>query len=779
MTEVRALFRLIGRNRLSSIAAVAMLAVSIAGAATTFALIDAVLWRALPYRDPARLAVLVTTHAGGQANVSLPDFTAIRERAKDFEVAGAGGFTSEYALTGFGEPRQLRGRLLSGDYFRTLGVRLAAGRDFTRTEEQAGAGTVAIITDSLRQQIFSGREPVGQLLSLNGRGYTVVGVLPPYRDPFGDVDIYVPHQFSPTLPRRFRMLTPIVRLGADRDLASLQSQIRVVTALPDPEAAGHTVQAFSLSDHQASTTRGSVQLLFGAAAGLLAIGLVNFAMLLGARARDRQSEFAVRTALGATRMRLLKLTLMDATTLSVGGVVTALAVSRVLLPIVQARYGSDTINAVGLNTRVVAFAAVIGAIAIVTAVLTTAGSFGARISTQRYATRQTSAASFGETGRVLIVVQIAVSMALVVSAAVLVRSFLELRQVDPGFRTVDILASRIALPVGKYSTPAARAQFWRTLIDGLRAHSVRAAISTQLPLTGQDNPTAFYARLTDGSTITTKLRSVSPAYFDVMRIPLVNGRGLADTDTADAPLALLVNQRLAVALSRVGPALGQTISFDVAATPLVGRVVGIVGDIRHEGLHRDPGPEAYAAFEQAPIQTYSLVMESRGNQADASRLLRETIADIDRDQPVTGPVLMSQYVEQSLAGTRFQAGVLSFFAWTALVAAATGLYGFLTYIVRGRRREWAVRLALGATSRDLQRLVLGETGLSIASGVVLGLTLFAIAAGLLKALVFGVVIWNPAVVAASVIILTTACLCAATVPAWRAGRIAPSEALRE
>jgi putative ABC transport system permease protein len=183
MAEMTALMRMIGRHRMSSVAALAVLAVSIAGATTTFALSDAILWRALPYRDPARLMALQTTHAAGQADVSVPDFTAIRERARDIAVAAAGGFTPEHALTGFGNPRQLRGRVLTGGYFHTLGVSLAAGREFTQAEERSGMGSVAIITDSLRQQLFGQQEALGRILALNGRSYTVVGILPPYRDP--------------------------------------------------------------------------------------------------------------------------------------------------------------------------------------------------------------------------------------------------------------------------------------------------------------------------------------------------------------------------------------------------------------------------------------------------------------------------------------------------------------------------------------------------------------------------------------------------------------------
>src|ERR1051326_1927831 len=211
MTELRALFRIMRRNFASCAAAVFMLAVAIAAATVTFAVADAALWQELPYRNSRNLAVLVTRHLNGQSNVSVPDFRAVRDGAVGMDVAAAGAFTPEYALTGFEQPRQIRGRVLSADYFATLGVALF-GRDFKRTEEGPGAGYVTILSARLANQLFKDQKALGRALALNGRAYTVVGVLPPYRDPLGDVDIYVPYQFSPNLPRRLRILTPIVRL---------------------------------------------------------------------------------------------------------------------------------------------------------------------------------------------------------------------------------------------------------------------------------------------------------------------------------------------------------------------------------------------------------------------------------------------------------------------------------------------------------------------------------------------------------------------------------------
>src|SRR4029453_4495170 len=215
MPEIRAVFRLLWRSRTSSLAAVCMLAAAAAVATATFSLADALLWRALPYRDAQRLALLVTTHANGEAAVSLPDFTLLRDQPRYAHLAAVGTFVPDYALSGFGEPRQLRGRLLSAGYFETLGVPLVAGRDFRREEERSGAGWGAIITAPLWADLFGRRTDIlGAPLSMNGLSYEIVGILPPYRDPFGDVDVYVPQRFSPTLQRGLRGLPPIARLAA-------------------------------------------------------------------------------------------------------------------------------------------------------------------------------------------------------------------------------------------------------------------------------------------------------------------------------------------------------------------------------------------------------------------------------------------------------------------------------------------------------------------------------------------------------------------------------------
>jgi putative ABC transport system permease protein len=308
----------------------------------------------------------------------------------------------------------------------------------------------------------------------------------------------------------------------------------------------------------------------------------------------------------------------------------------------------------------------------------------------------------------------------------------------------------------------------------------QAAITTELPLSGEDNPTTFTTRLSDGAAVPTKLRSVSPNYFDVMRIRLLEGRNLSEHDVSgEAQIAVVVNQKLATILSRIGPPVGQIVSLDPGDTPIVARVVGVVADIRHERLSAEPKPEAYVSFEQTPLQTYSLVLDSRRSSIDASRLVRATMDTIDSAQPFTQMVPMSEYITRNLAVPRFQTGLLSLFALVALSVAATGLYGLLTYLVASTRREWAVRLALGASPAYLRNIVLKQSLADSIRGLGIGFAVFLFAARWFEGMFYNVTAWNPWLLAITSLVVSTTCVLSATMPAVRVARISPSEALND
>jgi predicted permease len=706
--------------------------------------------------------------------VSVPDFLAARERFSTTPIAAAGAFTPEFALTGFGEPRQLRGRVVAADYFRTLGVPLAQGREVAREEEKPGAGFVVIITDRLRRQLFEGRSDIlGSHLALNNRSYAIVGILPHHRDFMGDVDLYVPYQFAPTLLRRIRILAPIARVdpeGRDR----FQQELRLATAAPtDPDAAGYVVSAVDLATRLAEEPRASVMLLFGAGLGLLTVAVLNFTMLIAARTRQRQSEFSIRIAMGATRATIMRLAAMEAGALCLAAAGIALLVSLAVMPLLQAKYGAASVSAVAVDARTLAFAVAMLSIALGAAVLAVKGATRNRAWAHR-----TVAVSRLAAGRGLVIAQLGLSVTLTAGSALLVRSFVEQQRVDPGFRLAERYTSRMALPVATYPDTASRARFWGALLNRLHDVGLDAAITTELPLTGEDNPIAFVAQLANGQTLIPKVRSISSRYFELMGMPVLDGRGLADTDRAGAPLVVAVNQRLAQQLASGGSAIGQTLTFDFGNGPQTATIVGIVADIHHEALNVPAAPEAYFTFEQTPLNTYSLVMSSNRDAGAVSRALRSTLDTIDSGRPFSPVTAFTEHLERSLEEPRLLAQLLGSFAAVATIVAAGGLYSLLTFLIRGSRQEWAIRLAVGATSRDLQKLVLRQSMAYAAAGSAVGIVLLIAVASPLSNALYGVTVWDPVVVGGTALLLALVSVSAAALPARDAARVAPAELLR-
>jgi predicted permease len=775
MPEIRAVFRLLWRSRTSSLAAVCMLAAAASVATATFTLADALLWRALPYRDAQQLAMLVTTHANGEQAVSVPDFTILRDETRLARVAAAGTLNPEYALSGFGEPRQLQGRFLSAGYFETLGVPLVAGRDFRREEEQQGAGWAAIITDRLWADLFGRRTDIlGASLSMNGLSYVIVGILPPYRDPFGDVDVYVPQRFPPTLQRGRRLLIPIARLADGVSPQAYQQEIERLTGnTGDPLAAGYRVELIPLHERLAARHRSAAELLFGGAVALLAIALLNFAVLAATRARLRVPEFTTRLALGATGRRILTLAAMELVPLAFVAMVLAIPAGALLVNVLRGQYANAIVTEIAVDARAIAFLVTILAVALATSVAAASRSFRAHLVTERSIT-----ASRLVGGRSFVVAQMALSLALVIGSGLLAKSFMALSRVDPGLDTRDIHTTRMAIPVGRYATLDSRVRVWQQLLERLDQAELPTGLTSNLPLSGLGGPPVLTARMSSGDAVPTSVRLVSRGFFDLFKIPLRTGRSIADTDGASAPRVVVINQSLAARVAAaVGPPLGETLAFDFVEPPFTATVVGIVEDIRHQ-LGAIPSPEAYLSFAQTLEPRYSLVLSSAGTAEQVGRIVREVVDTIDRELPFTPITPMSDYVQQNLAAPRVQLELTSSFALVALIVAAAGLYSLLAFLAANSRREWAIRLALGATPRRLQRSVFR---LSLTYGVIaamLGIAIVAVVGRGLTGMLYGVEVWDPAIVASSTVLMIVTCLAAAVGPALRVREDGAVEALR-
>jgi ABC-type antimicrobial peptide transport system permease subunit len=362
----------------------------------------------------------------------------------------------------------------------------------------------------------------------------------------------------------------------------------------------------------------------------------------------------------------------------------------------------------------------------------------------------------------------ALSLALVIGSGLLVKSFVALSRVDPGLETRNIHTTRMAIPFGRFPTPESRVRVWQQLLERLDQAGLPTGLTSNLPL-WRDIPPAFRARMSSGDAVPASVRIVSRGFFDLLEIPVRTGRSIADSDGASATRVVVINRSLAARLAAVGPPLGQTLAFDFSDPPFTATVVGVVEDIRHQ-LGAMPSPEAYLAFAQTTEPRYSLVLSSAGSAEQVRRVVPGLVF-----APITP---MVDYVQQNLAGPRVQLELTSSFALVALGVAAAGLYSLLTFLAANSRREWAIRLALGATPRRLQQRLFR---MSLTYGVIaaiLGVALVAVAGRGLAGVLYGVEVWDPVIVASSTALMIATCLIAAVGPALRVRENEAVDALR-
>lgn len=772
-SEWRGLFRRLRRQWVSTLAAMVVVGASVSLSGVTFELADAGVWRSLPYRDPADLVALTTMSDRGSARVSVPDFLAARDRVPEARVAAAGAFVPDVALTGFGEPRGLRSRVLSAGYFATLGVALVAGRDFNRSEERPGSGTAVILTDGLWQQLY-GRKAgvVGESLMLNGRAHTIVGVLPPLRDYLGPVDLYIPMQFPPTLPRRLRLLEPVARVPFSSARAFHEALAAATAAPQDPDGRGHVVQAERLHEMLSAGARQRLILLFAAGLGLLIVAIANTSALVVSRARERRAEFALRRALGASRRAIVGVAAMDAAVMVGGGSVLGLILTAWAMPLAAAKWGADMVNGVSLGVRAVAWMAVMSCILLGVALSAIAKALDAPTgAASRVISRR-------PIGRLAVIGQLTISTGLVAVAVMLARHVGALATVAPGFQVASRYTSRISIPAARYPAPQDRARFWDTLLQRLGDDGVDAAITSELPLSGEDNPTAFVATTSGGDSLLAKVRSTSPRYLALMGVPLVEGRYLATSDGPTADWAIVVNLAMARILGMTGPALGQRLSFDFGEGPRLATVVGVVGNVRHTSLSRPVDPEVYFSVNQTPLTAYSLVLSAGGDPSRAREVLTSVLRTLDPGRPFAPLISYADVVARSFSAPRLDAQLMTTAAMAATVVAATGVYALLTLVVAGAAREWAIRLAVGASPARLRRTVIGQALVDLASGVVAGAGLAWVAASSSGLLTQGVALWDAWSVVVTAVAMAFAVGAAAFMPTLRIGRIEPAELLR-
>jgi putative ABC transport system permease protein len=782
------------------------LALAIGATTAIFSVIDGVLLKPLPFRDPERVVRVTNVRGGNRMVSSAPDFLDFRKETKSFSSL-AGIDNQAMNLTGGSEPERVQAARVSATFWSLLGVQPRIGRGFAPNEDAQSAGRVVVLSDGLWKRRF-GADPriAGKTISLDGNSYTVIGVAAP-RFSFPDrPDVWVPLVFSSDDlnpgSRGGHWMGIIGRLAPNVTVAQADAEMVALTRRLEqqyPESnTGLSGAVIPMQEYLVGDVRPALYTMLGAVAFVLLIACANVANLLLVRAASRESEMAVRTALGAGAWRIVRQLVTESVLLAVVGGVggTLLALWGVDLLLAMAPSGLPRIDEVAVNGSVLMFTA---GVTVVTGVLF--GVFPAVQAARANVSGMLKEGMRGSSGGLasrrarsgLVMAEMALAVVLLVGAGLLIRSFSKLLAVDPGFRAERVVTFSIAAPDTKYGQYTQR----RALVADLTERMKRlpgaqgAAVVTGLPLSNMMIRTSAHIVGTPQETPAerkiTDVAFVTPGYFSTMGIPMVNGRDFSERDGSGAPVVAIVNQEFVKRYFPNENPLGKRLEIgwaqDTAATggsvTLGGEIVGVVGNVKRRGLAQEVFPEMYASYMQPTFGNFSVVVRSTADPATVMAGIRAQVRELDRDLPVSELRQLSELVSASVSRPRFYTTLLGVFASIALILAAVGIYGVISYAVSLRTRELGIRIALGATGRQVSRLVLRQgVGLALA-GVVLGGAGAYWLTRLLGTLLFGVKATDPLTFLGVAGLLTAIAALACYIPARRAARVDPLLAMRE
>jgi putative ABC transport system permease protein len=814
MRDVRHSLRMFRQSPGFTVAAVAALALGIGANTAIFSIINVVLLKPVPFPEVDRLVVFQTTGPEGGFNAGSPaKFQHWREQTSIVEAVSA--YTSNVVnLTTGGFPEQIRAGRVSADYFRLFGAPVYRGRTFTVDEDRPGGDRAVVLSYALWTRRF-GSDPriVGKPVSIGGDPYVVVGIIGPAFDvsDFGPApDVWLPFQLNPQTTDQGHYFQAAGRLKPGVTLEQAQARLKLSAAeynrkFPNALQRDTFFSAEPLRDALVANVRPTLWLLLGAVSFVLLIACANVANLLLARATTRKREIAVRAAIGAGRGRIIRQLLTESVMLSFAGGALGLLLGtigiRALLAVNTAglpRVGENG-AVVTVDWRVLAFTIALSiATGILFGLIPALHASRADLSTtlKEGAGRSGSGFRQNKTRAVLVVVEVALALVLLIGSALLVRTAVALRTVDPGFDANNVLTMRMAMSAPKYLKSEGVDQAIRVGTERLRALPgvVAASAACCVPLEGgyglpfrvvgrplQEGP--FHG---NGGWLT-----VSPGYFEVFRIPVKRGRAFTDRDTATSPAVVVINEAMAKQFWPKGDPLsdrlviGRGIMREFADEP-ERQVIGVVANVRDGGLNNDPQPTMYIPQAQVPdpvnalnvqITPMAWIVRTRTDPYASSVAIQETLRQAT-GLPVSEVRTLDEVMTRSMSRQQFNMWLMTVFGIVALVLAAIGIYGLMAYSVEQRTQEIGIRLALGAKVTEVKRMVVMQ-GMRLALvGVAVGT---AAAFGLARAIasfLFGVQSWDPAVFVGAPAVLTLVALLAAWVPARRASRVSPIEALR-
>ncbi|HYK34532.1 ABC transporter permease [Alloacidobacterium sp.] len=794
--------RILRKNPGFAVAAIIILALGIGANTAMFTVASALLLRPFPYHEPQQLVSLSVKEKITDYGGTLLRYELVRDRNKSFQAVAA--WTNDtFDLTGHGEPLQVSVARVTPSFFPMLGVRPQLGRLFSEAEGRPDGTHVVILSDAIWRSRFGG-DPniVGQTVALDTVPHTVVGILPAdAKFPFvGQADIWTPRYFELTLMSMQRLslgvgyLSFLARLRPGITLAQAQSELAVLNQQyrqQNPEApdadASVEMTASPLRDLVIADLRGRVLMLSSAVALVLLIACANVASLLLSRALTRKHEIAMRTALGASRGVIVRQLLTESVLLSlvagVLGVGAGWGATRALVALSASQLPQGI--PITMDVRVLLFAigvslltglgfGIVPALQLAQADLnTTLREEGASTSAVRERTQLRS---------LLVVGQVALSLVLLIGAGLLLRSFARLLDTNPGFDVRNVLTMNVSLPTVKYSKPEQQIAFFDEVLRRVAAlPGVRnAAISAALPLSakritpmlpeGQPNMPLGQRPFLD-------IEAVSPQWFAVMRVPLRNGRFFAVADNEQAPKVVIVNEAFARRFWPNQNPLGKHVI--IGRWPQGAEVVGVAGDIRNNGLADETRPQVYIPFPQLAWGNMNLLVRTTVPPKSMTSAVRGQISAVDPDQPVTGVQTIEELMDGSRAQPRFTMLLLGVFSVAALALAIIGIYGVLAYSVAQRRHEMAIRLALGAEHGDILRLVVRQGLLLAVAGIAVGLIAALLMTRLMAGLLYDVGARDVTTFVLAPLIFLVVALLASYLPARRATKLNPVEALRE
>ncbi len=805
--DLRYAIRALLKKPLYAAIAIITLALGIGANTAIFSVVNGVLLRPLPFAQPERLMMVYnTSDKEDQDSVTYPDFNDWRDRNQSFAQLAAYS-TRDFTVTGVGEPFRLRGAMVTHELLPLLGVNPEQGRFFTPEEDKPGARAV-ILSHRIWQEYFGSEgKLVEKNINLNGQNYLIVGVMPatfafpiqndPVIDMWTTTATMQEGRAPLTAQRGNHALDCLGRLKDGVSLEQAQAEMSLIVGdiakqYPDTNSE-FGVRVASLHQDLIRDVRVALWTLFGAVGCVLLIACANVANLLLARATTRQKEVAIRTALGASRFRVMRQLITESLLLSVlGG----------LLGLLLAMWGTDLVlslvpkglpraESIGFDVSVLGFTSLIS--------ILTGWLFGIAPALQISKTNLTQ--SLKEGGRqatggaqhnrvrsILVVAEVAIALTLLVTAGLLINSFFRLQHLKPGFETTNLLSFRLGLPDTRYPQEQQLVNFYQNL--GARIHNISGvkdvAYITALPFSGQGAGVGFSI---EGEPLEanrpfpydTDYRTISPAYFRAMGMQLLSGRDFDERDNAESTQVVIINETLAKKYFPNQNPLGKRInpSFSTGNRGIVMReIIGVVSDIKHRKLNEEPRDEVYIPHAQNPRPTMFYVVRTTHDPTVAIAAIRSEVQAMDKDLPMYNIKTLDQYIASSVAQPRFNMLLLCIFASAALLLTIIGLYGVLSYAVTERTHEIGVRMALGAKTSDVLKLIVKHgMGLTLI-GVVLGLAGAYALAQITESLLFGVTATDPLTFIVVSLILTGVALVACLVPARRAAKTDPMVALR-